>query len=391
MKACDHAIPSRSCGRRGRGFTLIELLVVIAIIAVLIALLLPAVQSAREAARRAQCTNNLKQLGLALANYESATQAYPACYGGTRNLSSPATGRGTWCSWSPHSLLLPYFEQGALYNAINFSTHSNGDWPNDAPNGVAANTTAITVMINSLVCPSSPQAPATYAGKQVPGNNYFASVGSSFHWIGAAGSGSPNGIFYYGGGEAQLSGATWDSVGALKISNLTDGTSNTIAFGEWRTGDFNENKLSITDVVTPPSAPPGITDTWGSPMLNMPAGATALQQWLPICAGYAPTSPGNWSTNRSWLAKTWATGMFGYTLGNVLLPPNSPYPNCEFPTAGGDFDAPGIYGLSSYHSGGCNIAFGDGSVRFLKASTSNTIVWALGSREGGEVVSSDSY
>src|SRR5579885_1840752 len=108
------------------GFTLIELLVVIAIIAVLIALLLPAVQSAREAARRAQCTNNLKQMGLALANYESATGAYPQCYA-QRAAGDPSNANGEagdsgWGNFSVHAYLLPYMEQGAVYNAINFMT-----------------------------------------------------------------------------------------------------------------------------------------------------------------------------------------------------------------------------------------------------------------------------
>src|SRR5213080_1533266 len=115
---------SSSMTRSRRGFTLIELLVVIAIIAVLIALLLPAVQSAREAARRAQCINNLKQLGLAVANYESGTGAYPIAMP-QRAFWDPTNGCGTigdsgWGDWSPHALILPYMEQSAIYNALNF-------------------------------------------------------------------------------------------------------------------------------------------------------------------------------------------------------------------------------------------------------------------------------
>ena len=87
----------------------------------------------------------------------------------------------------------------------------------------------------------------------------------------------------------------------------------------------------------------------------------------------------------------WHQGMFGWTLGNTLLPPNSPYPNCRMCSWDGDWDCPGIYGMSSYHPGGGNVAFADGSVRFLKTSTANTVVWSLGSRAQGEVISSDSY
>ena len=117
MRARPSSSPSRPTRR---GFTLIELLVVIAIIAVLIALLLPAVQAAREAARRSQCVNNLKQMGLALANYESSTQVYPGAY---PTLRLPAlTVGGTWGCWSPQALMLPYLEQTAAYNSYNFNT-----------------------------------------------------------------------------------------------------------------------------------------------------------------------------------------------------------------------------------------------------------------------------
>jgi prepilin-type processing-associated H-X9-DG protein len=93
----------------------------------------------------------------------------------------------------------------------------------------------------------------------------------------------------------------------------------------------------------------------------------------------------------SYIGTDWAQGMYGYSLGNTLLPPNSRYPNCRTCSWQGDWDCPGMYGMSSFHPGGGNVAFADGSVRFLKASTQMQIVWTLGSRAGGEVISSDSY
>src|SRR5262245_9715228 len=145
--------------RSQRGFTLIELLVVIAIIAVLIALLLPAVQSAREAARRIQCTNNMKQLGLALQNYHSAVNSFPL--GGANAFADPP-GSGSNYSWVPgfvqgetywgtfgaHAFLLPYLEQGAIYNACNFAYCSTYD------TGYSINSTSTLTVIQSLLCPS---------------------------------------------------------------------------------------------------------------------------------------------------------------------------------------------------------------------------------------------
>jgi prepilin-type processing-associated H-X9-DG protein len=114
-----------------------------------------------------------------------------------------------------------------------------------------------------------------------------------------------------------------------------------------------------------------------------------------ICAGLAPASTkqgGNgWEYNMSYLGQAWNQGMFGWTLGNTLLPPNAPYPNCRMCSWDGDWDCPGRYGMSSYHPGGGNVAFADGSVRFLKTSTANQVVWALGSRDQGEIITSDSY
>jgi prepilin-type N-terminal cleavage/methylation domain-containing protein/prepilin-type processing-associated H-X9-DG protein len=378
--------------RSRRGFTLIELLVVIAIIAVLIALLLPAVQSAREAARRAQCLNNMKQLGLALANYESANGAYPASYG-TGGVATQWGGQGTWGSWSPQALLLGYFEQQPVYNTINFSLVSHGD---GNTHGDLAQVTAITVRIASMVCPSAPLPAGTYYSKPRPGNSYFASVGSSLHWVGSSGSSAPNGIFMFGGGDnANFQPA--NGTPARGVRDIQDGTSNTIAFGEWRIGDQDTAKLSIQDVISHgPGDPPGIScDGWGNAKMNMPAGATNFLQWMNTCASLAPASinygGSGWIYNMSYLGQAWNQGMFGWTLGNTLLAPNSPYYNCRMCSWDGDWDCPGHYGLSSYHPGGGNIAFADGSVRFLKSSTAPQVIWALGSRAQNEVLSADTY
>jgi prepilin-type N-terminal cleavage/methylation domain-containing protein/prepilin-type processing-associated H-X9-DG protein len=366
-----------------RGFTLIELLVVIAIIAVLIALLLPAVQSAREAARRAQCVNNLKQLGLGVANYESAQGGYPASYGAS---ASPTDQWGTWGAWSPQALLLPFVEQAPLYNSINFNCVSHGDQGHTD----VMQRSAITTRIASYICPSAPLPSGTYYGKSRPGNSYFASVGSSLHWVGSSGASSPNGIFMFGGEFGPK-----NSVPARTIADIQDGTSNTIAFGEWRLGDFDESRLSIQDVISLHQDPPGISgDGWGDGKMNMPTGQTGFRQWIVSCAGFAPQSTqgsDTWKTNMSYLGQSWNQGMFGWTLGNTLLAPNSPYPNCRMCAWDGDWDCPGMYGLSSYHPGGGNVAMADGSVRFLKSTTAMNVVWALGSRAQNEVLSSDSY
>src|SRR5262245_27818195 len=154
--------------RRRSGFTLIELLVVIAIIAVLIALRLPAVQAAREAARRSQCVNNLKQIGLAMHNYHSTTNSFPQ--GASKN---PKNGPGDsdliWSSWSAQALMLPYLEQQALYSAANFSWGINpfGD-PCYQINSTVSNT-----ILNSFMCPSDPNVGRPNI------NNYYASVGTT--------------------------------------------------------------------------------------------------------------------------------------------------------------------------------------------------------------------
>ena len=381
-------------GRRPVGFTLIELLVVIAIIAVLIALLLPAVQSAREAARRAQCTNNLKQLGLALANYESATGAYPQAYGQLAQ-GDPANGSGEdgdsgWGNWSVHAYLLPYMDGGPVYNSLNFSTSA----ADNLDNGSQA--TGIGTRVNSFLCPSSGLPSGTLYGclslpalNQIryPGNNYWGSVGPTvLPW--ASASPTPPGIFsIVGPGDP----------GVVRVSAVTDGTSNTIAFGEWRMGDFSSNQLSIQDAIDILQNQVGNFGSWNNTTTSQHAvrhDCRCSRRSSQACQGAAPASivgGNNWETNKSLLGRDWNQGMFGHTLGTTLLAPNSSYYNCNMESWGGDFDAPGMYNLSSYHPGGANAAFADGSVRFIKSSTSMNVIWYLGSKANGEVVSSDSY
>jgi prepilin-type N-terminal cleavage/methylation domain-containing protein/prepilin-type processing-associated H-X9-DG protein len=375
-----------------RGFTLIELLVVIAIIAVLIALLLPAVQSAREAARRAQCTNNMKQLGLAVHNYLSATNAvphvYPMLYAGVRSTYSDG-----WGAWSPQSQLFPYLEQTPLYNAINFSL------PNRY-SGSQANMSLLGTRILSFLCPSSPIAKGNVACCVLiksPGNNYFASVGPSIIYQSNQGPGGVTTVGIFGfdyDPRVAITNPGNNPTAAIGIQDITDGTSNTIAFGEWRTGDFNCTQLTIPqDVINGP--PSGIP--WPGIPTNAPFNAAQLQTfmgWLGACATIAPQSilaSPQWKYNMSYLGLSWDQGIFGYSLGNTLLAPNPQYPNCRTCSWFGDWDCPGMYGLSSYHPGGGNVAMADGSVRFLKQSTNLYVVWSLGTKAGGEVIAADQY
>jgi prepilin-type N-terminal cleavage/methylation domain-containing protein/prepilin-type processing-associated H-X9-DG protein len=374
-----------SRSRPSRAFTLIELLVVIAIIAVLIALLLPAVQAAREAARRAQCVNNLKQLGLALHNYHSATNTFPpggcVTYGGGNN--------NLWGAWSPQSMLLPYLEQQAVYNSINFMWETQN---NNA--GTNTNISAIATKINSFLCPSSPTVPANaqYTSSNqlngvtyfLPGNNYFLSTGSSVMWRGDGGAGSniPNGLFAVGGP-------------GYNMRDVLDGTSNTVAAGEWRTGDFNDFQNSIQDFVgnSAYSDWQATSRDLLSPYGNMPLGGPGVQTALNQCAQSWTSRTGSFGTNgqRSWNGRHWAIGLYAYTLGNMVVPPNSSYPYCEFWSTNSDWDAGGFIGLTSYHSGGANVMMADGSVRFIKSSISWPALWAIGSRSQGDVVSADAY
>jgi prepilin-type N-terminal cleavage/methylation domain-containing protein/prepilin-type processing-associated H-X9-DG protein len=366
------------------GFTLIELLVVIAIIAVLIALLLPAVQSAREAARRAQCTNNLKQIGIAMHNYHTASGTFPIGVSATSSTFNVANGCGlgspgsplmTWSGWSVHSMLLPYLEATPVYNAINFAFDPIG-----CDGGWNWETTALYTSIPGFLCPSDP-----FSGPKLGFiNNYCGSIGTT---IGIAQSypSKSTGVFSY--------------QTPYGISDITDGSSNTIAFAEALVGDggsnprdtYRGNGLAIADYC------------W-----NYDASSNAsyyLQTGLPLCNAGWQSIATQGSNNNATLGVNrgnyWGWGAEAMSLFNTIVPPNSqqyPWSFCRSGCNGCCGGSPcyladhsEIANSNSQHPGGCNIMFADGHVQFIKSSISIRTWWALGTRGDGEVISSDQY
>ena len=277
----------------------------------------------------------------------------------------------------PTSRLLPHLEQQAIYNFVNFSLGFN---ISQTPSALSlGNSSLSSVQLKVFLCPSStwPSYNLNVYGytATAPGNSYFASCGSSLEFEATMTGGPPNGVFQY---------AT-----VVTMAGIADGTSNTIAFGEWKIGDGNSNLISIpSDIVSVGTLPPGTTRN--TPQMSMPAGAGPFLRWLPICAAGLTTDRTTHHT--SYLGQSWVYADLAYTMGNVLLPPNPPIPNCNSSPATADsLQNPGMFGMASGHPGGANILMGDGSVRFLKDSTNMQVVWSLGSMNQGEVISADSY
>jgi len=366
---------------RRRGFTLIELLVVIAIIAVLIALLLPAVQAAREAARRAQCTNNLKQLGLAMANYGSANDgAVPMLFVDDYRpaASYPCPGCDNGQNFGQLTRLLPYIEQNPVYNSINFNFgarwggSAGGNDPGAGGMYSVINGTAITVQVSAFLCPSDPNPGRAgdsqiFVGQITPKPTATTSYPSNIGLYRGYNNWRTNGPSYIA--------STWDTALSTPVSlvTFTDGTSNTAIFSEWIKG-------SGTD---PNSTKDGLGVVYRGP--DTPGNFVAP----PYAPGYvldyqASQNCQNTSNIRGW---TWK-GEWAY-YGKTLSYSHTQTPNrrsCE----GKDFGRGGsMISASSYHPGGVNMLFLDGSVRFIKSSVNYQAYYAIATPNGGEVVSAD--
>jgi prepilin-type N-terminal cleavage/methylation domain-containing protein len=298
--------------RRRSGFTLIELLVVIAIIAVLIALLLPAVQAAREAARRAQCVNNLKQIGLALHNYEQAVSILPW-----------GLGPNNWNDWGAIPLILPYMEQAALFNAINFAdtgnaihTGNNGSTALPFANGTGLQNTTVFLskLNNSLLCPSDPDRLATIMGH----NNYSGNAGSTPDSLHSKS--TLDGLFLY-----------MNSAPCVAFRDITDGLSNTAAFSERIKGIGIENNLQL-DNLSPSSsvwAVPQITPSLPQPYYTACKAVVATNALSALWVGISPVKPDA-------AGSQWFSGYATFSRYNHVMPP---IPTAA-PTAPGPGKAP---------------------------------------------------
>ena len=366
-----------------RGFTLVELLVVIAIIGILIALLLPAVQAAREAARRSQCTNNMKQIGLALHHYHDSNKCFVYCRGGTDagNIGNQYSNRnwlGPWVSLSP------FMEQRPLYETITSQlTIGTTTYPPWGPTPATTPYDPWRVQVQTLLCPSDAPGigvrdPAGNLGftnmMHTRGDQIYRNHSGGNNWS----TRTPRGLF------APLRGGT------IKIASVRDGTTNTVA--------FSEKVICVTrDAVK------------GGIARNQAGLDDNPTNCLARVASDGRTLTGNTQGAGSSVGRRWANHHPARSGFTTVLPPNGP--TCTE----GTFGDRAISSPTSYHPGGVNVTLTDGSVRFISETIdagdlsapspgaenhplggqdslgipSPYGVWgALGSRNGGEPIGS---
>jgi len=351
-----------------RGFTLIELLVVIAIIAILIGLLLPAVQKVREAAARAKCSNNLKQLGIAMHAYHDVNNGFPYNY--------QLVGLNSWEALSANYFILPYIEQGNLFNQFQVPTSTAP--PGLTPGSQIPNSTAtvagnasnwsfdyngpMNVSVSTFICPSSPPAPSRGSnpnGWDGPGCNYGWSTGSSVETV--WGATRFNGIIAY-----QIK---------RKMADVVDGLSNTMLASEFLSGSNSGGSSG--------KYPYDIFYTSNGLFNSIANKDFPTQTELTNIGNAAKTSPSGFRSNDGTMWAWYASSQS--TLNTATTP------NWSYPSAGGDCCPGGAhdwgYGLippRSMHSGGVNALLGDGSVRFIPNSVDLYTFQLLGNRNDGQ-------
>lgn len=329
---------------RNRGFTLVELLVVITIIGILIALLLPAVQAAREAARRSQCTNNLKQMGLALQGYHDSFRCFP------RYAYASGSSTSLWSGYSLHVQILPYLEQATLFEKIR-DTSSKFYTASQTSSFYSQFT---TVPMPAYICPSAgPYGSGSWKGY----NNYPVNAGSNIGW-----NTGENGAF-------QRDVET-------EIAQFRDGTSNTIMVGEQVTGDADNATYRLeSDVVRGISWSYTYNSTKSGPIPQSAVDAYGAQ-----CAGGT-------SNHTSTIGQSWLWPVNFYTVFTTLAPPNWKYPACMSCPGCSAGDSTGVFPARSRHPGGVNHTMADASVRFIGDTVDLTAYQALGTKDGNESVS----
>jgi prepilin-type N-terminal cleavage/methylation domain-containing protein/prepilin-type processing-associated H-X9-DG protein len=337
-----------------RAFTLIELLVVIAIIALLIGLLLPAVQAAREAGRRAQCVNNLKQLGLAVFNYEVSLGGLPPSAIVVQN----PDGSLWTADWGPFARILNYIEQSARYNAFNMSV-AYGD---------QSNLTVTAQVINLYICPSEVRTDVVndVSFGTTGGNNYGFCLGDWYVWLGPVG--APRNRSAFGVNISR----TWAA--------FTDGTSQTLLMSEVKNYQPYVRDCGPLKFINDPN---NIPSPYVNPLIVAPEYLSANCTFLT-------------SGHTQWPEVT--VHHIGFTTAwppNKRTPggPGGAYPDVDLNSMRERLGGPTFAAVTarSYHPGGVNSLFGDGSVRFVKQSIDGQVWRSLGTIAGGEVLGSDAY
>jgi len=327
------------------GFTIIELLVVIGTLSLLAALLLPAVQSAREAARRAYCANNLRQIGIALQNYLTDHRYFPL--NGTNRPDTFYFGQ-----FSVHTRLLPYLGKVRLFNTINFEV---GTYPPEVVGDrvpselyeklIPPNSTTSRTGISLFLCPSD--------------GGSFRSTGTNYRGCTGVGPHKNLSIMHPDGGNG-----LFPEIGTVSVAQVSDGLSHTVAFSERIRGNGRAGRPDPTRDAF----------VWVSG-----TGASTVEHILPVCRIAARANNAAFTKHGRW----WFWKGRERTLYNHAQTPNGTIPDCLAPK---HVTAIGMATARSFHPGGVNVLMGDGSIRFVRGEIALRSWRGLATRSGAEVI-----